>query len=363
MTARLNVALGDRSYEIIIGETLIENAGEHLRPLLKRPRVIIVTDEHVAPLYLATLESALDAAGIRHQSVTLPAGEQTKSFAPLEQLMDALLGYAPDRNTTLIALGGGVIGDITGFAASILLRGVDFIQIPTTLLAQVDSSVGGKTGINTKHGKNLVGSFYQPRLVLADIGTLASLPKRQLLAGYAEVVKYGVINDYPFFQWLEQHGTEAIAGDTQALIHIVLESCKAKAAIVGADEREGGVRALLNFGHTLGHALEAEAGFSDTLLHGEAVAIGMVLALHLSANKGLCAMADRDRVMRHLQAVGLPSIPGDIALRWDAAKLIAHCYHDKKAMDGKLTFILAEKIGKTFISHDITKSDLDTLLA
>lgn len=364
MTETLRVGLGERSYDIVIGQGALANAGELLKPLLKRPRVIIVTDEHIAPLYLKRLQECLQAQGIASQAVILPPGEGTKSFAGLEKLTDALFAHQPDRNVTLVALGGGVTGDITGFAASILLRGVDFVQVPTTLLAQVDSAVGGKTGINTKHGKNLIGSFYQPKLVIADISTFATLPKRELLAGYAEVVKYGVINDASFFAWLEQNGAAALAGDKKALVHAVRESCRAKADIVGQDERESGLRALLNFGHTLGHALEAEAGFSDTLLHGEAVSIGMVLALQLSVMRGLCPEADAGRVKTHLAGVGLPVSPRDVTgMRWDKAALIRHCFQDKKARDGGLTFVLAEKIGKTNIYHDIESSEIDALLA
>lgn len=363
MTDSLRVGLGERSYDIIIGQGALAQAGELMAPLLRRPRIIIVTDENVAPLYAKPLEDALAAQNIATQRIVLPAGEKTKSFAGLEQLTDALFALTPDRFTTLVALGGGVIGDITGFAASILLRGVDFVQVPTTLLAQVDSAVGGKTGINTKHGKNLIGSFYQPRLVIADIATFASLPKRELLAGYAEVVKYGVINDASFFAWLEQNGELALAGDKKALIHTVRESCKAKADIVGQDERESGLRALLNFGHTLGHALEAETGFGAELLHGESVAIGMVLAMRLSVMRGLCKKEDFDRLSAHLSKTGLPVSPLDIRKQWDAQALICHCYQDKKARDGGLTFVLAEKIGKTNIFHDVKKDELEALLA
>lgn len=363
MKKTLRVALAERSYDIIVGDNLLKAAGKFLAPVLQRQRVIIITDAIVAPLYLSALEAAFDQCGIRHQHIILPAGEQTKSFATLEIFLNDLLAFVPDRKTTLVALGGGVIGDITGFAASILLRGVDFIQIPTTLLAQVDSSVGGKTGINTKYGKNLIGSFYQPKLVLADTNVLATLPKRELLAGYAEVVKYGIINNYPFFGWLEEHGVKGLNGDKDALAHMVFESCKAKSEIVAQDERESGIRAILNFGHTLGHALEAEMGYSSQLLHGEAVAIGMILALHLSVRRGLCDVQDYERAMHHFKTTGLPISPIDIHSKWNAKRLIDHCYHDKKASDGGLTFILAEKIGKTIISHNITRKDLEGLLA
>lgn len=363
MTKTLRVELGDRSYDIIAGSGLIARAGELMKPLLRRPRVIIVTDSNVAPHYAGMLESSLAAQGIASQRVVLPAGEATKSFAGLESLTDALFEHKPDRNTTLVALGGGVIGDITGFAASIVLRGIDFIQIPTTLLSQVDSAVGGKTGINNAFGKNLIGSFYQPKLVLADIGALKTLPRRQMLAGYAEVVKYGIISNAPFFAWLQEHGANAVAGDEALLAHIVYESCKAKADIVGKDERESSLRALLNFGHTLGHALEAEAGFSDKLLHGEAVSIGMVLALKLSVMRGLCKAEACEQVKAHLRAAGLPVSPLDIVPTWDKAALIEHCYQDKKARDGSLTFVLAQQLGKTDIYHDVQKPELETLLA
>jgi 3-dehydroquinate synthase len=362
MSSSLKVELKDRSYDIVIGENLLAQAGKIISPILPRPRVIIITDENVAQYHLKKLTHGLDACKINHQQVILPAGESTKSFGQLEKLLDTLLGFKPDRHITLIALGGGVIGDITGFAASILLRGVNFIQIPTTLLAQVDSSVGGKTGINTRYGKNLIGSFYQPKIVLADIDTLSTLPKRELLAGYAEAAKYGVINDYPFFVWLEEHGAKALAGDKDALTHIVCESCKAKAEIVGKDERESGLRAILNFGHTLGHAFEAEMGFSNKLLHGEAIAIGMVMALQLSVRRRICISEDYERVRKHLEFTGLPVSPRTLPKKFEANTLIEHCYHDKKAMDGKLTFILAEKIGKVFISQDVSREELEALL-
>lgn len=361
MTASVHVELGSRSYDIRIGEGLLAEAGALIAPLVRK-RVIIICDEHVAKLYAQPLTDSLEARGITQNGIILPAGEQTKRFAVLERLLDELLEFNPDRNTTLIALGGGIIGDITGFAASILLRGVPFIQIPTTLLAQVDSSVGGKTGINARQGKNLIGSFYQPGLVIADIATLLTLPKRELLAGYAEVVKYGIINDAAFFAWLEANGEKAIAGDTALLAHIVQESCKSKAAIVASDEREAGIRALLNFGHTLGHALEAETGFSDALLHGEAVALGMLLAMRLSVQRGLSIMEDYERLRHHLDKVGLPTSPGTIR-KFDAARLIEHCHHDKKAKDGGLTFVLAKGIGHTFVAHDIERAELETLLA
>ena len=363
MSERLRVALDARSYDIIIGEGLIAQAGEHIRPLLRQPKLIIVTDSHVAPLHLPALKTSLDAAGIAHNTITVPAGEGSKSFETLAWLMDELMQLRPERGTTLLAFGGGVIGDLTGFAASVLLRGVDFIQFPTTLLAQVDSSVGGKTGINTAYGKNLVGSFHQPRLVLADISVLATLPKRQLLAGYSEIVKYGLINDPVFFAWLEQYGSEVASGNAQSQAYAVHQSCAAKAAIVGMDEKEQGARALLNLGHTFGHALEAETGFSDTLLHGEAVAIGMVMAFELSVRMGLCPAADLDRIRPHFREVGLPISPLDIRLEWSMPQLIRHFYHDKKVQDGALTFILARGIGQSFIEKNVSDETVRAMLA
>ena len=346
---RLRVELGSRSYDIVIGRNLIAAAGEHILPLLAKRHVVIVTDANVAKLHLEALEHALTQAGIDVDSIIMPAGEATKSFAEVERLTGLLLDMKIERGTTLIALGGGVIGDLTGFVAAITLRGIDFIQVPTTLLAQVDSSVGGKTGINSPHGKNLVGAFYQPRLVLADTATLDTLNRRELLAGYAEVVKYGLIDEPDFFKWLEANGVDVIEGDEAARRHAISVSCRAKARIVGADERESGARALLNLGHTFGHALEAECGFSDELLHGEGVAIGMVMAFDLSVTLGLCPAEDAARVQRHLASVGLPTAPGSVQGRfWSAERLIGHMGRDKKVKDGRVGFVLARGIGQTF---------------
>jgi len=348
----VTVALGERSYSIRIGAGLLDHAGTAMAPLMRSRRAFIVTDETVAALYLGRLEASLDAAGLAHAKAVLPAGEGTKDFAHLEALTDAMLAARCERSTMVVALGGGVIGDLTGFAASVLLRGLDFVQIPTTLLAQVDSSVGGKTGINTRRGKNLIGAFYQPRLVLADTRTLDTLPRRQVLAGYAEVLKYGCIDDPGFFAWLETHGAALVDGDEAARRHAVATSCGAKARIVAADEREGGVRALLNLGHTFGHALEAETGFGDEMLHGEAVAIGMCMALRLSAALGLAPAADADRLERHCAALGLPAeLPGNRA--WDPARLLDHMAGDKKVKDGKVTFVLAEGIGRSLLKADV----------
>jgi len=350
---RLLVDLAAKRYDILIGENLLSQAGGWIKPLLPQPRVIIVTDEHVAAKQLPHLKQSLQSVGIREETIILPPGEQSKSFTQLDALMQKLLDMKPDRKTTLVALGGGVIGDLTGFAASILLRGVPFIQVPTTLLAQVDSSVGGKTGINTPQGKNLVGSFYQPLLVLADTAVLNTLPKRELLSGYAEIVKYGLIDDPEFFHWLESNGKKLIEGDAQARSFAIHKSCAAKAAIVARDEKESGDRALLNLGHTFGHALEAETGFSDTLLHGEAVAIGMCMAFEFSAHIKLCPAEDSARVEQHMKTVGLRTSPLDIRKHWDVEKLMQHFLQDKKAEAGNMTFILARGIGKSYIDKKV----------
>jgi 3-dehydroquinate synthase len=368
MNARtIRVELAGRSYDIAIGPGLIDQAGALCRPLLAAPKVTIVSDETVAPLYGARLAASFDKAGIKASTVTVPAGETSKEFGAFGKLMNELLDQRPDRKTTLVALGGGVVGDLTGFAAAVLLRGVDFIQVPTTLLAQVDSSVGGKTGINTRHGKNLVGAFYQPRLVLADTEVLDTLPRRELLAGYAEVAKYGLIDDPDFFAWCETNGGAVLSGDAAKRTYAIEQSCLAKARIVAADERETtDLRALLNLGHTFGHALEAETGFGGELLHGEAVGTGMAMAFDLSARLGLCPQADADRVRRHLGSVGLPmrlrAIGGDNRRKWEAARLIEHMRGDKKADGGKLTFILARGIGKAFVTREVDEAALRGLL-
>ncbi len=359
----VRVELGPRSYDIKIGGGLITRAGELAAPVLRQKRVIVITDAHVARLHLDALLQSLRGAGIAAESIVLPGGEATKSFTELEALCDQLLALKAERGTTLVALGGGVIGDITGFAAAILLRGVDFIQVPTTLLAQVDSSVGGKTGINTAHGKNLIGSFHQPRLVLADIEALDTLPRREMLAGYAEVVKYGLINDPAFFSWCEGHAAGLISGEASARRHAIAASCKAKAAIVGADERESADRALLNLGHTFGHALEAECGYGDELLHGEAVAIGMVMAFDLSARLGLCPLEDAARVQRHLASLGLPTSPSWIDGRsWSSGRLVEHMSRDKKVKDGRIGFVLARGIGQAFTPAYADLADVEAML-
>jgi len=363
----VHVDLAGRGYDIAIGPGLIDRAGALSAGLLAAPRVTIVSDETVAPLYGERLAASFRNAGVAANLVTVPAGESSKEFASFGRLMNELLDRRPDRKSTLVALGGGVVGDLTRFAASVLLRGVDFIQVPTTLLAQVDSSVGGKTGINTRHGKNLVGTFYQPRLVLADTGVLDTLPRRELLAGYAEVAKYGLIDDPAFFTWCEKNGAAVLAGDAAARTHAIEQSCLAKARIVAADERETtDLRALLNLGHTFGHALEAETGFGPDLLHGEAVAAGMAMAFDLSVRLGLCPPGDAVRVRAHLGGVGLRmrlrSIGGDNRRVWEAARLIGHMRGDKKAEGGRLAFVLARGIGGAFVSRDVDETVLHDLL-
>ncbi len=349
----LHVDLENRGYDIVVGERLLAKAGQYMLPVLKGRNVIIISDSNVSRFYLHRLSNALEEAKIRFRCLIVPAGEATKSLSSFAKLMEDLLEQKPDRRTVLIALGGGVIGDLTGFAASTLLRGVDFIQIPTTLLSQVDSSVGGKTGINSKFGKNLIGSFHQPILVLADVSTLTTLPRRELLSGYAEVVKYGFINDPDFFAWLEQNGKNIIAGDTSLQAQTIMKSCAAKAAIVAADEKEHNIRALLNFGHTFAHAFEAETGYSDVLLHGEAVALGMVLAFATSVKLGICPAEDLARAEKHLNDIGLAVSPLAIRKDWNIDLLMEHFTRDKKVADGKLTFVLTNGIGKAFIQNNV----------
>lgn len=362
--SRLRVELAERSYDIVIGTGLLAQAGDLIAPVLRHRRVAVVTDEHVAALYLDALLAGLAAGGVEAKTILLPPGETTKSFAQLESLLDRLIELEIARDDALVAFGGGVIGDIAGFAASVLRRGIDFVQIPTTLLAQVDSAVGGKTAINAKRGKNLIGGFHQPRMVLADVALLESLPRRELLAGYAEVVKYGLLGDSEFFEWLEGHGADLLAGDAALRARAVETSCRAKAGFVAADEREGGVRALLNLGHTFGHALEAETGFSDRLLHGEAVAIGMAMAFAFSTRLGHCPGQDTKRALGHLRAVGLPTRPADAGLgRDDLARLIGHMRQDKKVRDGRLAFVLARGIGEAFLSREVDRGELEAFLA
>ncbi len=362
---RLTVALGERSYDILVGPGLVARAGEEIAPLMRRRQAVVVTDATVAAHYLAPLEASLGAAGIAHHAIVLPPGEATKDLAHFGRLIDDLLSSGIERGTMLVALGGGVVGDIAGFAAATVLRGIDFVQIPTTLLAQVDSSVGGKTAINTAAGKNLVGAFYQPRLVLIDTATLATLPRRELRAGYAETVKYGLIADADFFAWLDAENRAVYDLDAAALTRAVITSCRMKADIVAADEREtGDARALLNFGHTFGHALEAETGFGDALLHGEAVALGMALAFDFAAELGLVSAVDARRVRDHLDAAGLPTTLGAAGLSGTAADpLLAHMGKDKKVRDGGITLILPRRIGEAFVMRDAPVARLRAFLA
>ena len=362
-THSLTVSLGARSYEIVIGDDLIAHAGRYIAPFLERERVFVVTESNVASLYLEELERALADADITMVPKVIPAGEASKTLEQLSELTDWLLENRVERQDLLIALGGGMVGDLAGFAAAVTLRGIDFIQLPTSLLAQVDSSVGGKTAVNCRWGKNLIGAFHQPRLVLADSRVLRTLPRRELLAGYAEVVKYGLIADKDFFVWLEGHGAALLDGESAPLRHAVLESCRIKAEVVAADEREAGARALLNLGHTFGHALEAEAGYGGLLLHGEAVAIGMVMAFDLSVQLGLCPPDDAARVRRHLAAVGLPTGPQSIPdLLWDPVRMLDHMGRDKKVRGGRVRFVLVHGIGQAFVAPEVATDAVLNLL-
>lgn len=358
-TVCVPVSLGKRSYTIDIGNGLLKDAARLVKPYLARSVTVIVTDTNVAEHHLNTLQNALTAQGIRHQSVIMPAGEATKSYAGFASLCDQLLATGLERNDSIIALGGGVIGDLAGFAASVLRRGVSFIQIPTTLLAQVDSSVGGKTGINSPHGKNLIGAFHQPSYVLIDIDLLKTLPPRQQAAGYAEVAKYGLLGDPAFFDWLDENIDGVINHNRTAVAHAVQVACKTKARIVAEDETEIGVRALLNLGHTFGHALEAATGYSDVLLHGEAVAIGMVQAFQFSEMLGHCKAGTALRVATHLKRAGLPVHVNAIKAKLPPAEtLLETMRQDKKASAGKLTFILTRGIGHAFVARDVKDHDV-----
>ncbi len=360
---KVHVPLGERAYDILIGPGLIASAGGEIASRLKGRKAAILTDEHVAQLYLDALKTSLDAAGIASAEVVLPAGEKTKSFEHLINVCDKVLEARVERNDYVIALGGGVIGDLSGFAAGIIRRGVRFVQVPTSLLAQVDSSVGGKTGINSRHGKNLIGVFHQPNLVLADTDVLNSLSKREFRAGYAEVAKYGLIDKPDFFAWLENNWQAVFAGGS-ARIEAIAISCQAKADVVVADERENGQRALLNLGHTFGHALEAATAYdSSRLVHGEGVSIGMVLAHEFSARMNLASPDDARRVEAHLRAVGLPTrvseIPGTLP---PAEVLMDAIAQDKKVKGGKLTFILTRGIGQSFVADDVPASEVISFL-
>lgn len=358
----LRVDLGQRGYDILIGERLLTRAARHIKEALPVTRALIVSDETVARFYLHRLTNSLEAENIASRSIIIAPGEASKSLASFSHIMESLLEQKPDRNTVVIALGGGVVGDLAGFAASVLLRGVPYVQIPTSLLAQVDSSVGGKTGINSHYGKNFIGSFYQPRLVLADIATLSTLEPRHMMAGYAEILKYALINDPDFFEWLSEHGNAIVHGDIAALTYAVKQCCAAKAAIVAQDEKEQGMRALLNLGHTFAHALEAEIGYGGALLHGEAVALGMMMACDLSVRMKLCNPAVRERLLKHYNDVGLPVSVLDITPDWDVDALMEHFTRDKKAQDGKMTFILMRGIGDAFVTKGVDVALLRSVL-
>ncbi|WP_264213419.1 3-dehydroquinate synthase [Leisingera thetidis] len=354
MERTVHVPLGSRAYDVLIGPGLLAQAGSRIRPLLKRPKVAVLTDETVAEKHLEGLRAGLAAAGIEMTALALPPGEATKGWPQFSRAVEWLLEQKVERNDVVVAFGGGVIGDLAGFAAAVLRRGVRFVQIPTSLLAQVDSSVGGKTGINAPQGKNLIGAFHQPSLVLADTTVLETLQPRDFLSGYGEVVKYGLLGDAEFFAWLEENGPALAAGDVAARVEAVARSVQMKADIVVRDETEQGDRALLNLGHTFCHALEAATGYSDRLLHGEGVAIGCALAFELSARLGLCAQEEPSRVRAHLKAMGmktdLADIPGDLP---GAEALLELMGQDKKVVAGQLRFILARGIGEAFVTADV----------
>ncbi|ANP38814.1 3-dehydroquinate synthase [Phaeobacter gallaeciensis] len=361
MQRTVHVPLGERAYDVVIGPGLLQEAGKRIKPLLNRPRVAVLTDENVAARHLDTLRAGLAAEGIEMDALALPPGESTKAWPQFSRAVEWLLETQVERSDIVIALGGGVIGDLAGFAASVLRRGVRFVQIPTSLLAQVDSSVGGKTGINAPQGKNLIGAFHQPSLVLADTEVLGTLTARDFLSGYGEVVKYGLLGDAAFFDWLEEHGPALAAGDMAARVEAVARSVQMKADIVVRDETEQGDRALLNLGHTFCHALEAATGYSDRLMHGEGVAIGCALAFELSSRLGLCSQEDPSRVRAHLMAMGmkadLSDIPGDLP---GAVALLDLMGQDKKVVAGQLRFVLARGIGKAFVTADVPR---ETVLA
>ena len=364
MIESVTVPLGERAYDIRIGPGLIARAGAEIAPIVRGSRVAVLTDKRVAELHLPALRDGLAAVGLTAAALELEPGETTKSWASLERAVEWLIAERVGRDDVVMAFGGGVIGDLAGFAAAVLRRGVGFIQVPTTLLAQVDSSVGGKTGINSPQGKNLIGSFHQPKLVLADTELLNTLPVRDFLAGYGEVMKYGLLGDAGFFAWLETNGPALKSGDSGARQHAVRRACEMKAALVARDETEQGDRALLNLGHTFGHALEAATGYSDRLLHGEAVAIGCLLAFDLSARLGLCPQESPSRVAAHLEAMGmkrrLSDIPGELA---GPDALVTLMGQDKKVRDGKIAFVLAHEVGVAFVAHDVGLDAVRTLLS
>ena len=362
---RLSVQLSTTQYDVIIGNGLLARAGALLAPRLPQKCVVVITDEHVARLHLPTLLEGLAQTGIAVSQIVVPPGEASKSLEMYSRVTDALLEARVERKTTVIALGGGVVGDLAGFAAASTLRGLPFVQIPTTLLSQVDSSVGGKTGINTPRGKNLLGAFHQPIMVLADTGTLATLPRRELAAGYAEIVKAGLIADPVFFDWCERNAAAVIDGDADAQAEAIRQACAFKAGVVGDDELEekpNNGRALLNLGHTFGHALEAEYGYGGGLLHGEGVAVGLGLAFRLSARLGHCTIEDAERVVSHIASLGLPAELRTLNRRFSAATLVSHMRRDKKMQDGALKFVLVHGIGQAFTSSNVEEQTVIDLL-
>jgi 3-dehydroquinate synthase len=363
MSRPITVGLGDRAYQVVIGPGLLDQAGRHISRMARERRVAVVSDDTVWGLHGPRLQAALRGSEINAHPLIIPPGEAAKSFAGLADLCDRLLALELDRGDLIVAFGGGVVGDLAGFAAAILKRGIDFVQIPTTLLAQVDSSVGGKTAIDTPRGKNLIGAFHQPRLVLADLGVLSTLPDREMRAGYAEVIKYGLLGDAIFFKWLEANVASVLARDPKALDHAVSRSVEMKAEIVAEDETEQGRRALLNLGHTFGHALEAETGYGPALLHGEAVAVGMSLAFRYANAHGMCSGQDAQRAVAAIDAAGLPTtlsaVPGH---PFSAERLVHHMAQDKKAQRGKLTFILPQGIGVARVVKAVEPQAVATFL-
>ena len=362
---RLRVVLSSTAYDVVIGDGLLARAGAYLAPVLPQKRAVVITDTEVARLHLSALMAGLAETGIAATSIVIAAGEASKNLETYGRIVDGLLAAGVERRTAVIALGGGVVGDLAGFAAATTLRGLPFVQMPTTLLSQVDSSVGGKTGVNTSRGKNLAGAFYQPRLVLADTSTLATLPVRELRAGYAEIAKAGLVGDAAFFDWCEANGAALVGGDRDAQAEAILRACAFKAAVVGDDEREekpNDGRALLNLGHTFAHALEAEYGYGGGLLHGEAVAVGLGLAFRLSARLDLCPREDAERVVAHVASVGLAAEIATLNRRFSAATLIGHMGRDKKVRDGALKFVLARGIGQAFTTGDVPVEAVTELL-
>ena len=358
---KVKVGLGTRSYGILIGSGLLNICGKLIKPITKEGNVIILTESKIPKIYLRRVRNALSREKIIHSKIILPSGEKIKSFPYLQKILDEMLRLKVTRDSVVISLGGGSIGDLAAFAASIILRGIKYIQIPTTLLAQVDSSVGGKTGINSKYGKNLIGSFFQPQLVIADTDTLKTLPKRQMVSGYAEVVKYGLINDRNFFLWLEKNGKGVVNNNKDKLLHAIKKSCQSKSKIVSKDEKESGIRALLYLGHRFGHALENYSKYK--LSHGEAVSIGMSIAVDLSTSKNFCDPREAERIKKHLLMIGLPIKTQSKLTKNAKNALLSRMFRDKKVRKNKINFVLIKKIGNAFLTDTISKSDLKKFMS